>query len=57
MAGGAALSAAFTVAGLAASWSLDLPAGAVVVAIAGAAFLAVSAAVAVKARKARGGRA
>lgn len=53
MAGGAALSAIFTVGGLAASWSLDLPAGAVVVVIAGAAFLAVSAAVAAKARPGR----
>ncbi len=57
MAGGAALSAIFTVGGLAASWSLDLPAGAVVVVIAGAAFLAASAAVAVRAGKRRGGRA
>lgn len=57
MAGGAALSALFTVGGLAASWSLDLPAGAVVVVIAGAAFLAASAAVAVGARKRRGRRA
>ena len=42
MVGATALSAVFSVAGLAASWSLDLPSGATVVIIAGAAFLAVS---------------
>jgi len=43
MLGGAIMSAAFTVTGLAASWALDMPAGAVVVVVAGAVFLAVSA--------------
>jgi zinc transport system permease protein len=42
MIGGVLLSSAFTATGLAASWSLDLPAGAVVVVIAGAVFLAVA---------------
>jgi zinc transport system permease protein len=46
---GTILSAAFTVAGLAASWSLDTPAGAMVVVLAGAVFLAVSAVAAAKA--------
>jgi zinc transport system permease protein len=40
---GTLLSGIFTVAGLAASWALDLPAGALVVVIAGGAFLSVSA--------------
>jgi zinc transport system permease protein len=39
MIGGTALSLAFSVGGLAAGWALDLPAGAVVVVLAGAAFL------------------
>jgi zinc transport system permease protein len=43
MVGGTILSALFTVTGLAASWALDMPAGAVVVVIAGASFLVVSA--------------
>ncbi len=43
MAGATALSAAFSAAGLAASWYADLPAGATVVVIAGAVFLAASA--------------
>lgn len=50
MAGGAFLSALFSVGGLAASWSLDLPAGAVVVVIAGGVFLAASAVSAARAR-------
>ena len=41
---GTAFSLAYTLAGLAASWSLDLPSGAVVVLVAGAVFLVVSAA-------------
>jgi len=45
MIAGTVLSAVFTVGGLAASWALDMPAGAVVVVIAGAAFLTVSAVV------------
>jgi zinc transport system permease protein len=53
---GTILSAAFTVTGLAASWSLDMPAGAMVVVLAGAVFLAVSAAAAAKASSTRGGR-
>jgi zinc transport system permease protein len=48
MIGGTILSAVFTVGGLAASWALDMPAGAVVVVIAGAAFLSVSTLVAVR---------
>lgn len=48
MLGATALSAAFTATGLAASWALDMPAGAVVVVIAGAVFLAISAAAARK---------
>lgn len=40
---GTLFSALFSVAGLAASWSLDLPSGAVIVVIAGAVFLAASA--------------
>ncbi len=51
MVGGTILSAVFTAAGLAASWSLDMPAGAVVVVISGASFLAVSAIVAALARR------
>jgi len=42
MLGGTILAACFTVLGLAASWTLDLPSGAVVVVIAGASFLAAS---------------
>ena len=42
MAGATLLSVFFSVGGLAASWSLDLPAGATVVVLAGAAFLLVS---------------
>jgi len=42
MIGGTVLSAVFTVGGLAASWALDMPAGAVVVVIAGAVFLSIS---------------
>lgn len=42
MAGATALSAVFSVTGLAASWSADLPAGATVVVIAGAVFIAVA---------------
>jgi len=49
MIAGTALSAVFTVGGLAASWALDLPAGAVVVVIAGAAFLSASAVVGLRA--------
>ena len=43
MIAGTILSAVFTLAGLAASWSLDMPAGAMVVVLAGAVFLTVSA--------------
>ncbi|PKL23661.1 MAG: hypothetical protein CVV47_14115 [Spirochaetae bacterium HGW-Spirochaetae-3] len=53
MVGGTVLSAVFTVGGLAASWALDMPAGAVVVVIAGAAFLSVSAAVGLRSGKTR----
>jgi len=53
---GTILSAVFTVTGLAASWSLDMPAGAMVVVLAGAVFLAVSAAAAAKASSTRGSR-
>jgi zinc transport system permease protein len=42
MMGGVLLSSIFSVAGLALSWSLDLPAGAVVVVLAGAVFLGVA---------------
>jgi zinc transport system permease protein len=42
MIGGVLLSSAFSTSGLAASWALDLPAGAVVVVIAGAVFLGVA---------------
>ncbi len=51
MVGGALLSAAFSVGGLAASWSLDLPAGAVVVVLAGAVFLVAAAASALRGRR------
>jgi zinc transport system permease protein len=50
MVGGTVLAAVFTVSGLAASWALDMPAGAVVVVIAGAVFLGVSGAAAIRAR-------
>ncbi len=50
MFGGAVMSAVFTVAGLAASWALDMPAGAVVVVVAGAVFLVASAAAALGTR-------
>lgn len=53
---GTILSAAFTIAGLAASWSLDMPAGAMVVVLAGAVFLAASAAAAAKAAGQSGDR-
>lgn len=43
MFGGTVLAAVFTAAGLATSWNLDLPAGAVVVVVAGTTFLLVSA--------------
>jgi zinc transport system permease protein len=58
MAGATLLSALFSTAGLAASWSLDLPAGATVVVIAGAVFLAVSGGrvVAAALRRRRAGR-
>ena len=56
MIAGTILSAAFTIAGLAASWSLDMPAGAVVVVLAGAVFLAASAAAAAKAAGQSGDR-
>jgi zinc transport system permease protein len=45
------LSAVFSAGGLAASWALDLPAGAVVVVLAGAVFLAASALSAARARR------
>lgn len=48
MLGASILSAAFTASGLAASWALDMPAGAVVVVIAGSVFLGSSAVVAVR---------
>jgi len=50
---GTILSAVFTVSGLAASWSFDMPAGAMVVVLAGAVFLAVSALAAIKASSRR----
>lgn len=50
MAGASLLAALFSVTGLWTSWSLDLPAGATVVMIAGAVFLAVSGTVALAAR-------
>jgi len=52
---GTILSAVFTVSGLAASWSFDMPAGAMVVVLAGAVFLAVSALAAIKASSRRTG--
>jgi zinc transport system permease protein len=59
MVGASLLSALFSVAGLMTSWSLDLPAGATVVIIAGTVFLAVSggASVARRLRRGRGWRA
>ncbi len=53
MVGGTILSAVFTATGLAASWAMDMPAGAVVVVISGASFLAVSAVVAMLGRRRR----
>lgn len=53
MVGGTILSAVFTTTGLAASWALDMPAGAVVVVISGACFLAVSGIIAAMARRRR----
>ena len=50
MIGGTALSLFFSVGGIAAGWTLDLPAGAVVVVLAGAVFLAVAAAGALRRR-------
>jgi len=54
MVGGTILSVLFTASGLAVSWALDMPAGGVIVVIAGAVFLGVSAIAAVMARRARG---
>jgi zinc transport system permease protein len=51
---GTILSAVFTLAGLASSWALDTPSGAMVVVLAGAVFLVVSAIAAVKAASKRG---
>lgn len=51
MAVATAFSALFTTAGLAASWSLDLPAGAMVVVISGAVFLVTAAVTAMRARR------
>ncbi len=56
MIAGTLLSGLFTVTGLAASWSLDMPAGAMVVVLAGAAFLNVSAVAAIRASKRQTGR-
>lgn len=53
MVGGTLLSVLFTVSGLAASWALDMPAGGVIVVLAGAVFLGVSAIVALLARRSR----
>lgn len=53
MVGGTLLSVLFTVSGLAASWALDMPAGGVIVVIAGAVFLGVSAIVALLSRRSR----
>jgi len=53
MVGATLLSAAFTATGLAASWALDLPAGAVVVVTAGAVFLSSSAIFAARRRSRR----
>ncbi len=47
MVGGTILSVLFTASGLAVSWALDMPAGGVIVVIAGAVFLGVSATVAI----------
>jgi zinc transport system permease protein len=51
MIGGVLLSAAFSAGGLAASWALDMPAGAAVVVLAGAVFLAASAFSAARAKR------
>jgi len=56
MIGGTVLAAVFTVGGLAASWALDMPAGAVVVVIAGSAFLSVSAFAAFRSRNRKNGK-
>jgi zinc transport system permease protein len=56
MVGGAVLSALFSAGGLAASWALDMPAGAVVVVLAGAVFLAAAALSAAGARRSVGAR-
>jgi zinc transport system permease protein len=56
MLGGTLLSAAFTTAGLAASWALDAPSGAVVVVISGSCFLAVSGAATLARRSRRRSR-
>lgn len=53
MVGGTLLSVFFTVSGLATSWALDMPAGGVIVVIAGAVFLGVSAIIALLARRSR----
>lgn len=53
MAGACILSLIFTFSGLASSWALDLPAGAMVVVIAGAVFLLFSALAAAKRRGSR----
>lgn len=53
MVGGTMLSVLFTASGLAVSWALDMPAGGVIVVIAGAVFLGVSATVAIVAGRAR----
>ncbi|HUW70871.1 MAG TPA: metal ABC transporter permease [bacterium] len=53
MIGGTILSVMFTVSGLAVSWALDMPAGGVIVVIAGAIFLGVSATVAAVSSRAR----
>jgi zinc transport system permease protein len=53
MIGGTILSVMFTVSGLAVSWALDMPAGGVIVVMAGAVFLGVSATVAAASSRAR----
>ncbi len=53
MVGGTILSVLFTASGLAVSWALDMPAGGVIVVIAGAVFLGVSATVAIVAGRTR----
>jgi zinc transport system permease protein len=53
MIGGTILSVMFTVSGLAVSWALDMPAGGVIVVIAGAIFLGISATVAAVSSRAR----